>query len=626
MKFLVKLPGLLGVTGAGGVSSAGTYAYDYIIGGVPFMSGADQNTPMTRETAPFRKDQQDVGKEPGEQSIGDAWWRRAQDSFHGGRGLTWFESRDVPDEIARIRFQDSKNCDVWTPGVVRRLPDTTLALSTGAAITGLVTGSKNGVDYVIVATGSTLQRWAVGGLTTTLTWGGSGTILSLTTDGTNYWVADNAGIYSGPLDGGSSGTLQYTHSSAQVVLGWVKSRIMAAIGRDVYELSAAGPSLPTAKYTHPSGAWTWRCFSESPSAILAAGDAGGQSAIHTFELDNSGVTPTLTAAASVALPEGEIVRSLSATAGSFLGIGTNAGLRIGTYDSFSKALTYGPLSISTTQPVRALSARDRFLYAGGTKFVDNESCLLRLDLGQPVDQAGRLAHASDLLPPIARQGDVSGIVVTAVGQKMVFAVDGYGVLIEGTGPGSVRDAWLRTSRVRFSTTEPKLFRKLRLRATLPAPAHMRITAEGNTTSQVIFDATGPATDPGEIGLIGDPQEWVDLYFEILSSSAAELRSWQMKALPSGIRQRIITLPLACYDNEADRNGVEFGRPGFGAQRLATIEQFDDASDEIVFEEQRPDGKVTRRVLIDKMTYQQPLRSSATSGIGGMIILALRTVD
>lgn len=626
MKLPTKLPSKLGVTGGVGVSSAGTYSYDFVVGGVPFMSAADQNQPMTRETAPFRKDQQDTGKEPGEQSIGDAWWRRAQDSFHGGRGLTWFESRDIPDEIARIRFQESKNLDVWTPGVVRRLPDTTLAVSIGGNITGLVAGSVGLVDYVIVASGTTLSRFQVGGLTTSLTWGGTGTILSLATDGSNYWVADNTGIYSGPLDGSLVGTLKYNNSSGQVVLGWVKSRMMAAVGRDILELSTAGPSLPVAKYTHPSSTWTWRCFSESPSAILAAGDAGGQSAIHTFELDNQGVTPTLTAAASVALPIGETVTSLYATAGSFLGIGTSAGLRVGTYDSFSKALTYGPLSIVTPNSVRALAARDRFIYAGGTQFIDAESCLLRLDLGQPVDQAGRLAHATDLLPPVARPGVISGIAVTSIGHRIVFAVDGYGVLVEGTGPGSGRDAWLRTSRVRFSSTEPKLFRKLRLRATLPDPVHTRITAEGNTTNAVVYEASAGFSDPGEIGLISDPQEWLDLLFEFNNSGLAEMRSWQIKALPAGIRQRIITLTLACYDTETDRNNVMFGHPGYGGERLTTLEQFDDASDEIVFEELRPSGKVTRRVLVDKMSFQQAIRSSDLSGLGGNIVLALRTVD
>jgi hypothetical protein len=370
----------------------------------------------------------------------------------------------------------------------------------------------------------------------------------------------------------------------------------------------------------------WRCFAESPTAILAAGDAGGNSAIHAFELDTSGVAPTLAAASSTVLPSGELVHSLASVAGSFLAIGTSAGLRVGSYDSFSKALTYGPLSVTTDNPVLAVGSRDRFVYAGGTLYVDDESCLIRVDLGQQVDQAGRLAHASDLLPPAAQSGAVSAIVVTGAGQKVVFAIDGYGVVLEGDGPGSIRDAWLRTAKIRFSTTEPKLFRRLRVRGSLPDPTHFTVVAEGQTTSETVYDITGLAVEPGEIGLIEEPQEWMALKFTIEDSGEGELRSWQVKALPAGVRQRIITLPMACYDTENDRNGLQFGRPGFAGERLATLERFDDASDEIAFEELRSTGKVTRRVLIDKLSFRQRFRPNDVSSVQGDVVLTLRTVD
>jgi hypothetical protein len=447
------------------------------------------------------------------------------------------------------------------------------------------------------------------------------------TDGSKYYVADATGIYSGPVDGSTSGTLKWNTGSSDVTLGWAKSRLMAAIGRSVYELSGTGPALPgTPNYTHPSTNFVWRAFSESPSSILVAGDAGGLSEIHEFALDTSGVVPTLTAASSTVLPFGEIVHSLAAVAGSFLAIGTSRGVRIGTYDTFSTRLTYGPLSVESDQPVLAVSSRDRFVYAGGTQFVDDESCLVRVDLGQQVDQAGRLAHASDLLPPAAEAGAVTGIAVTGIGQKIVFAIDGFGVCIEGDGPGSGREAWLRTSRMRFSTTEPKLFRRLRVRGSMPDPTHFTITAEGESTSQVVYDITGLAVEPGEIGLIEEPQEWMSLKFGLEDSGEGEFRSWQVKALPSGVRQRIITLPLACFDTEKDRNDNVFGRPGYAAERLAALERFDDAADEISFEEMRSSGKVTRRVLIDKLSFRQRYRPNDVSSVQGDVVLTLRTVD
>lgn len=141
MKALFKLPAKFGVL-SGTSFTGGDYAVDYAIGGVPFMAAHTADIPYSRETAPYRKDQFDAANEPGEQSIGDGWWRRGQDSFHGGRGLTYFESRDVPEEIARVRFQDSKNVDVWTKGIIQRLPDTTLGVANAGAITGLVSASS----------------------------------------------------------------------------------------------------------------------------------------------------------------------------------------------------------------------------------------------------------------------------------------------------------------------------------------------------------------------------------------------------------------------------------------------------------------------------------------------------
>jgi hypothetical protein len=111
-----------------------------------------------------------------------------------------------------------------------------------------------------------------------------------------------------------------------------------------------------------------------------------------------------------------------------------------------------------------------------------------------------------------------------------------------------------------------------------------------------------------------------------NSGSGEFRSWQIKALPAGVRQRIITLALAWYDTEKDRNDVVLGRPGFGAERLAALERYDDAADEISFEEMRSSGKVTRRVLIDKLSFRQRYRPNDVSSVQGDVVLTLRTVD
>ena len=58
-----------------------TTNYDCAIGGMPFIFGSSEKYPYKRETAPYRKQQTDVQKEPGEQTI-TGWWLRSQSSFH----------------------------------------------------------------------------------------------------------------------------------------------------------------------------------------------------------------------------------------------------------------------------------------------------------------------------------------------------------------------------------------------------------------------------------------------------------------------------------------------------------------------------------------------------------------
>jgi hypothetical protein len=46
-------------------------------------------------------------------------------SFHYGAGLTYLDTTARPQPEDRLRFSTSRNVDVWTPGVVKRLNGTT---------------------------------------------------------------------------------------------------------------------------------------------------------------------------------------------------------------------------------------------------------------------------------------------------------------------------------------------------------------------------------------------------------------------------------------------------------------------------------------------------------------------
>lgn len=224
--------------------------YDVAVAGLPFFIGPNQQYPYKRETAQYRKQQIDQQKEPGEQTL-TGWWLRSQSSFHYGAGIRYEEP--VQGETVSMRFNKSAGVDVFNIGRVTLLPDVT-KLSTSVTNAPLMVGGTDtaGVDVVIWADGTALYRTTAAGTTTTLTWGGSGTILAVAQDGVNYYAADATAIYKGPLTGGSSGTSVFTHPSSvgtvtSVSLAWVKQRIVAGVNNYIFEVT------PITSYTVTAG-------------------------------------------------------------------------------------------------------------------------------------------------------------------------------------------------------------------------------------------------------------------------------------------------------------------------------------------------------------------------------------
>ena len=231
-------------------SSGTTYintsnSYDVAIGGLPFFLGITDKFPYKRETAPYRKQQIDQQREPGEQTL-TGWWLRSQSSFHYGSGIKFQEP--IQGETVPYRFHKSAGVDVFNVGKVTLLPDVELGVA--ASNTPIIEGATdvNGVDVILQADGSTLKRMTAIGTSTTLTWGGSGAILALANDGVNYYAANATGIYKGPLTGATNGTSIFTHPASvgtvtAVKMSWAKQRLIAGINNYLFEI------VPITSYT-----------------------------------------------------------------------------------------------------------------------------------------------------------------------------------------------------------------------------------------------------------------------------------------------------------------------------------------------------------------------------------------
>lgn len=626
------------LSGRAASAGAATYgltdiAYHVALGGIPFLLGPDQDHPYIRGLAEMKKEQFDAEREPGEQTLAN-WWLRSQSTFLGGEGLTYQDPDMVQSANLRnrhaIQYGHSVGVDPWTNGQMSLLRQTVQRSSAGT----YVQGYNDGTDRLWIAAGTALSS-DDGSASTSITWGGSGTILSLATDGSHYFVADSVGIWSAA--GTAAGSKIWNTASSNVTLGWAKGRLMAGIGPSVYDLSGTGPALPAAKFTHLNPAWTWTSFGEGTDSIYASGYAGSTSAIYKFVLDNTGAVPTLASGGIItcSLPQGEVVYSLLSYLGTYVGIATNRGFRVGQIDT-NGDISYGPLLVAPAGGCRAVAAYDRWFWVTASNDIDGMSGLWRIDLGQPITDDSttasvvRYAYATDL------QAHVPGVVtsVTNFGNsdRMAFCVAGEGTYLEDA---SVLEAtgYLETGRIRFNTLEPKVYKFLSVKtpAGIMGTVGASIEDPGGGETPIITVSEGASTliEDVVLGTPTAPVEWIKLKVTLGRSSGdatqgGVVNGWQIKAQPGVVRQRLFTLPLLCYDFEKDSSGQDVGYRGRTWDRLQAFEQLAQAGDTISFQDLLND--VSTLVQIDQYEFRQIAAPGANGGsLGGILTVQLRTM-
>lgn len=619
------------VTGTDGGS-----LFDIAIGGIEFNYANTQADPLIRETAPYEKERIDTEQTPGEQTLSN-WWIKSQDSFHGGAGQLQLEPA-VPTPTTTVRFDASKNVDVFTPGQVTRLADTkVISTDTCKQMLGVFVSGADAIVY-ITSSGAVKMLQVLDGTVTTTSFSGTGAtsgILSIATDGVSVFAANNASVFQlNPTNVSSIATLAtYPATTNNVRIDWCKSRLMLGAAGAVYalDITQTGVTLdettsPYFLYVHPTTGFVWRCFGESPVAILAAGDALGVSIITQFTTVTTTGVPTLQVDGQIAaLPIGERVLSMLNVEGTYLGIGTTQGMRIGQFDSYFSRLTYGPLELLPTDPTipaNVTLSRDRFVFAVGMAF--DEGGLIACDLGTKTDDAGRYAWSAHLIAPSATVASATAGCTLAASARLAFYVAGTGFCLEQIGAGSGREAWIRTSRIRYDTTEPKLFKLGRVRGVL-ADGEIEVTAATPLVTVPIGTFGFTLTDPAEFRLPSDPVEWLQLTMNLIGSTTL-LTSYGVKALPGTRKQRNFQPVLALFDEESTKTGTTIRSVLSTRARLAALEELDAAADEVLLQEFTPSGTISTLVVIKKVTFVQIGRPSKTSDLGGQVTVVMQTVE
>jgi hypothetical protein len=375
------------------------------------MAPTDQN-PYQRETAPYRKEQFDNSREPGEQSL-TGWWLRSQSSFHGGAGIKFYDPS--AGESIGYRYFDSQGVNPWVKGQVTLLKEMTevshfvtdSVQSVGYDSQHLRSIQWNGTNGVLLHDGYDVDKIAADGTVTQFVDYNTGTdtrVYAICDDGTNaYWATNTGNKFEMfkkalTLDSGTAGTSMMTSPSVAITSGemeFVKDRIVLCFNNTVYEIAPSATSLGSPIYTNPNTSYKYTSIAASGPAIYTAGYSGLYSTIQKYTLGTNGAMPVLTQAVVAAeLPPGEIVHKLYYYLG-YMMIGTSKGMRVAEVNDQDGSLAYGPLIFESTQPVYDFAARDRFVWA--TSGIGTNAGLTRVDLSQLIEgEPLRFAYANDL--------------------------------------------------------------------------------------------------------------------------------------------------------------------------------------------------------------------------------------
>ena len=555
-------------------ASAKGVNFDVTVGGIGFLLAASDQRPYVRQTAPVQKQQIDTSKEAGEQTL-DGEWLRSQTSWHHGAGVRFYEPGSDP--ASEYRFDDSVGVDVFTRDQVSLLHSCSVvgpvAASQAAYATGAVVGgadtlftNENGVVHRRDAAGANVQTYTPSAATP---------VGPVAVGGVKLFVGAAAFGIDSSTATGTALTRLYTQALGDTpVPYWVKSRLIATRGASVFELAPDGSSGTTAGnldtvtplYQHPDTGWTWSSVAEAPSAILAAGYSNGRSSIYKFTLQDatSGTTPKLSQGYQAAeFPIGEEVLSIHVHLGTYIGIGTTRGLRVGVIGA-NGDIQYGPLLVKGVA-VRSLTSTDRFLYGAVTAaHPDGKSGLVCVDLSEEVVN-GSLQFPYAWHARTGTTGRVDSVTGVGASGRVALGVYGEGVYLQ-SATAFEESGWVLSGRVRYSTVVEKKFRSADVGVTIPAGSVGFYVVQPDGDEVFVRNLTaGTGSGRGISLAAGSDQPEEFLQFKVRLTSAAGvspvLESLQIRAVPTPTRQELIQYPLLCMDREQTSTGVRYGRQG-----------------------------------------------------------------
>ena len=618
-------------TNIGSIDPGDSIDFDYGIAGIAFLSAANEQAPYQRGLANVLKEQVNNSEQPGDQSFTN-WWLRSQTDWSGGAGSLTMEP--ISEEKLQRSYYSSYGVDVWTPGEVSLLPSTsnelTLAVnaSAGTELLTLLNGYYLGVHENAYFINSSFVSTAVTGL-------GSGEeVTSFATGNGQVYISTDTSVYA--LAAGATAATKYftfpeVDPNSRVF--FAKDRLILASKGALWDEGppASGDPLVTLAYVdalyRKAADHAWVSCVSAPSFIILAGSCQCSSELYSITLDTSGALPVLNAPTIVAeFPNNEIIQHVAGYLGAYLAISTTLGIRIGTMRE--TGVTYGP---RLTAPVATgpFAAYDRFLYYPTADAGEERTGVVRIDLSD-IDETGRASWANDVRVPVSVSGTVDALGVSSTGSVVFVNNRSTAVDLYSSGSDLEEIGFFSTSDIRLGTTEKKYFDGINVQLDANWQGTLTVTAQTDDGSVGLVGAVGEASGNDielKISQV-EPASKIALGFTLAAtddlSDGPTLLSWQLRALPAVQRQRLIKVPLLCFDFERDSRGTPYGYEGYALSRWRTLEE--QARDSWPFTFQDLHTGETYRVVLESVSFTQTSPPTNASGFGGVIDLTVRVIS
>ncbi len=654
-----------------GLYTPSTNQYDYALGGIPFLSATGDSRPDIEKPVPQRKQQFDNYKDPGEYSL-DQWWLRSQSSYVGGAGIV-YQDPDTQGTEKNVRFARSIGINPFdNPSQFSLLKETEKAADPTSANLGtayVTPVTVGGTDMIFLGKGDKFEIRSVTAsdlpVSSTGTVPTSGATQSLQggivafVDSTgvsflnpqcfgfmqDFSSAANSGIWRFSSSGGAPTKIYAAPTNINsVTVSKAKGLIAFGAQNNLYMLdpyAAPASPLPAANAAVPRDQ-TIVAISDGPDAVYVAANSSTRGYIYKTTFNNLGVVNGLSVAA--VLPEGEMINDCQVYINTYIVISSTIGIRVGTFTA--TGIAYGPLLIQVAEDSVSIGQGfGRIAFYGTHAYIctigvaqhDGYKGLMCVDLGslnqdQNTGQTFNAYCTWNYYPGNVDQ--LTDVCVTGAGRPVFTSGFNAAAFVYVEHETTlISQGYLETGRCRFNTQEPKLFKYVSIRTPADLQGDLTVTLLDDSGGQTNYITYGPTLTPGTEDIATPtpqgPRNYESFRFTLRRnpstvSLGAIMNSWQIKALPGTLKQRIIQRNFLCFNGEEDKGGQRIFGDTMSLDRLIAVRQMCQRGDTVTFQDLA--NNLATQVIIDDYQFTMLAPPGPNKeNYGGYLTVTMRTV-